>query len=549
MKESLSGIKSLVQHYRTSTAILGQLLKTPHTFEESAAVIRKGIEMRNANFLATVRKCIFGNPGSPYKALLEHAGYGMGDIESLVARMGLEETLKKLHADGVYVDIREFKGRKPAVRNGKTFVFSEKDFNNHLLSTGLETQTGGTTGRSANVKVPLEFIRQNAIYGVYASSLYGIPGKKVIIWLPILPALEGLFFNLRFGIAGNTPVKWYSQTDPGAIRPSLMERMKTLSTIWLARRHGIPLPVAEFIDMKETARIARWMNDHLGDNGGYAVVTYASSALRLVVEARKEGLRLGDTVFWLMGEPLTAKKRQVVEEYGCRAFSLYGCNELMLIGHGCENPGAVDDLHFFEDKLAVIQHEKRVDNSEEGVDAFLFTTLLDISPKIFLNTELGDYGRLETRKCGCMFEKLGLTTHMNTIRSFEKLTAEGVTFIGSNIIPLVEEILPATFGGSAADYQFVEEEDEEGRSRVYALISPKLGDIDEAKFKEVTYTALSGSRESQRGSKSMWDQVGTLQFRRIPPIPTKRGKILPFYIRKGVMATLAGSGNPPGPGR
>lgn len=268
------------------------------------------------------------------------------------------------------------------------------------------------------------------------------------------------------------------------------------------------------------------------------MVTYASSALRLVVEARKEGLRLGDTIFWLMGEPLTPKKRQVIEEYGCKAFSLYGCNELMLIGHGCENPGWVDDLHFFEDKLAVIQHNKKIDHSEDGVDAFLFTTLLDISPKIFLNTELGDYGVIETRKCGCRFEEVGLKTHMHSIRSFEKLTAEGVTFIGSNIIPLVEEILPATFGGSAVDYQFVEEEDEEGHSKVYALISPKLGEIDEAKLKEITYTALSGSRESQRGSKLLWDQVGTFQFLRVSPIPTKRGKILPFYIRRGVMPLL-----------
>ncbi|MFX0200580.1 MAG: hypothetical protein ACFFCW_31050 [Candidatus Hodarchaeota archaeon] len=66
------------------------------------------------------------------------------------------------------------------------------------------------------------------------SALYSIPGKQVIIWLPILPALEGLFFNLRFGVAGNTPVKWYSQIDPDAIKPSFMDRIKTLSSIKMA---------------------------------------------------------------------------------------------------------------------------------------------------------------------------------------------------------------------------------------------------------------------------------------------------------------------------
>lgn len=529
-----SNLKAVMRHYRFSTNILEQLLKRRISAEESAEIIKKNMAMREKNFLKMIKRCIFENEKSPYKALLDRAGYTYEGVEKLVGEKGLEGALKKLYEDGVYIDIQEFKGKKPTVRGQKTFNFKESDFNNHLLSEGIDTQTGGSRGRSTQIRVPMEFILHNAVYGIYASTLYGIPGKKVIIWLPILPALEGLFFNLRFGIAGNTPVKWYSHVDPSAISPSFMDRLRINLTVRLARRNGINLPSPEFVNMLKAVEIARWMDENKKGSQGFVVVTYATSALRLAVEAKKAGIRLDGTIFWLMGEPLTPKKQQVIEDCGGKVFSIYGCNELMLIGHACENPMYPDDMHFFKDKLGLIQRKRKLSDYESEVDAFMFTTILDISPKIFLNTELGDYGVVEERKCGCRFEELGLTEHISQIRSFEKLTAEGVTFIGSNIIPLVEETLPATFGGSATDYQFIEEEDEEGTSKLFALISPDIGEIDEEKFKELTYTALSGSRESQRGSKSMWDQAGTLQIRRTNPIPTKRGKILPFYIRKGL---------------
>ena len=53
-------------------------------------------------------------------------------------------------------------------------------------------------------------------------------------------------------------------------------------------------------------------------------------------------------------------------------------------------------------------------------------------------------------------EALGYTTHIHTIRSWEKLTSEGMTFCGHDLIRLIEEVLPARFGGRPTDYQFVE---------------------------------------------------------------------------------------------
>jgi phenylacetate-coenzyme A ligase PaaK-like adenylate-forming protein len=253
------------------------------------------------------------------------------------------------------------------------------------------------------------------------------------------------------------------------------------------------------------------------------------------MEAKKEGIKLGETVFWLMGEPLTEKKHQEIEEYGCKAYTLYGCNEIMLIGQACLNPKAVDEIHVCEDKLAVIQHNREIEHSSTRVNAFLFTTLLEISPKIFLNTEIGDYGVIDSRRCGCPFEELGFVKHMHTIRSFEKLTAEGMTFVGSNIVPLVEEIIPMRFGGNATDYQFLEEEDEEGFTRLVALVSPKVGEINEEEFKDTVFKGLFGEVSSDytgaRAMRDIWSKADTIRIRRENPIPTKRGKIMPFYIR------------------
>ena len=76
-----------------------------------------------------------------------------------------------------------------------------------------------------------------------------------------------------------------------------------------------------------------------------------------------------------------------------------------------------------------------------------------------INVESDDYGVLVKRDCGCPFGSLGFDQHLHGIRSYDKLTSEGMTFLGGELITLVEEILPARFGGHPTDYQFVEEEE------------------------------------------------------------------------------------------
>jgi hypothetical protein len=532
MKDIFSNIRLLYRHYKATSAILRRVLKYPVTLDISEKIIRDRLERREENFLETIEKTIFAHQESPYRILLKRSGCRYEDIQRLVMTKGIEDTLRALYEKGVYIDILEFKGKKTVVRGEDRFNFNERNFSNPLLTDGLGTKSGGTRSAGTSMIVPLQYIEEHNPYGVFAAHECGILKNPAIIWLPILPAGEGLFFNLRFTAMGNPPVKWFSHVDERYIKPSVMDRLKTKSTIWMARLYGKRMPKPEFLDIRDTAKIAWWMNENLGNSKGFSVVTYSSSALRLIMEAKKQGLKLGETVFWLMGEPLTDKILEEIKGLGCRAYSLFGCNELMIIGHGCANPCVPDDMHFCKDKLAVIQYKRKVEHSDVTVDSFLFTTILKSSPKIFLNTETGDYGFIEKRNCGCGFERLGFTEHIYAIRSFEKLTAEGATFIGSDLIPLVQKILPSEFGGNATDYQFIEEADENGIPRLYMLVSPDIGEIDEKRIKEIVFDTLTSGEYSHSYSRAYWTQAETIQIKRIHPIPTIRGKIVPLHIRR-----------------
>src|SRR5690606_15381075 len=125
-----------------------------------------------------------------------------------------------------------------------------------------------------------------------------------------------------------------------------------------------------------------------------------------------------------------------------------------------------------------ITHPEQVPGFDMTVPAFNVTTLLTSTPQIMLNLALDDYGIVEERRCGCELEALGLTTHLRDIHSYRKLTGEGVTMIGSEMLDIIENVLPSRFGGSPLDYQLLEQENEQGLTRLYVVISPRVDIAD-----------------------------------------------------------------------
>src|SRR5262249_26336859 len=142
------------------------------------------------------------------------------------------------------------------------------------------------------------------------------------------------------------------------------------------------------------------------------------------------------------------------------------------------------------DAYAVLQRSRTVGDGMT-VDALLLTALRPSCPKVLFNTEIGDYAVVTSRRCDCLFDEVGYHQHLHTIRSFDKLTGVGLTFIGADLYRLMEEILPRRFGGSALDYQVVEQQDAQGLPRYKLLVSPDVGPIDERRVSETFLRELA----------------------------------------------------------
>jgi len=370
-----------------------------------------------------------------------------------------------------------------------------------------------------------------AVYNICLLEALGSLEAPHIIWGPIMPGF-GPLEVLAFAKAGKTPAKWFSPVSSKTIRPSLKSRAGTAYLVWVGALCGAHLPAPEYVPLDEAERIARWIAEAVKRSGGCTLDTYTSNVVRICRAARESGLDLSGANLMPAGEPVTAAKRREIEASGARACSRFIFSEGGYVGLGCLNPSAPDDVHFLEDSLALIQHDRQVPHADVSVHALLFTTLLPSAPKILLNVESGDYGVVERRSCGCGMEELGFTQHISHIRGFDRLTGEGMTFVGTDFVRIIEEVLPARFGGGTTDYQMVEEEDAQGQTRMSVLVSPELGEVDEEQLVRTILAELAKENDSQRMMARVWADAGTLRVRRERPLTTARGKLLPLHIAK-----------------
>jgi hypothetical protein len=166
------------------------------------------------------------------------------------------------------------------------------------------------------------------------------------------------------------------------------------------------------------------------------------------------------------------------------------------------------------------------------VEAFCFTALLPTAHKILLNVESDDYGLIERRSCGCPLETYGFTEHMRHIRSFSKLTGEGVTLLGSDMVHILEEVLPTRFGGTPLDYQLLEEEDADGFTRLSLLVNPDIEIGEEDEVVEAVLEVLGRSNLAADLAQDIWKQARTLRIKRRAPIWTARGKLMPLHLQR-----------------
>jgi hypothetical protein len=526
--------RETVDFLRTFAAFpqgLRRFLRHPLTIEDARRLAAHRLGHREANFLRIADRAIYGHAGSPYRRLLEHAGCARGDLHRLVKDNGLEGALKVLRAAGVYVTFEEFKGRKPIVRGATTIPVAAADFDNPAARHDFTMSTGGSTGASTAVHQDLDYISAIASVHMLMLDAWEVLDNPGLIWVQILPGAGPRFIlqRLRFGASADV---WCSEQGWFDSRSWLKYDLATLYGIFWMRVFGAHVDVPAIVRLDEAAALVRRLRAMLDVHGKVLLYCSVSRATRVAVAAEEAGIDLTGTTIRVGAEPVTAGKVARMNRVGARVMAAYGAIETGPIGLGCPHGVEVDHMHLASDVMALITEPIALEGTGTTVHAFNLTSLEESSPKVMLNYQIDDDGMVEERNCGCRLHACGYTTSLHTVRSYSKLLVEGVTIIGPDVQRILEEVLPAAFGGSPLDYQLVEDEGGDNLARLHLLVHPRLSIADDEHVARTFLQALRASSPRGDSGGSVWERAGSLKVVRQPPVLTTRGKHLPLHTRR-----------------
>jgi hypothetical protein len=503
---------------------LPTFLRSPVTTAEARQQISDALADRERSFLELLERGVYACPASPYRRLLAHAGIELGDVENLVSHDGVEGALERLLDAGVRVSLEEFKGRRPIVRAGLELPVTLEDFDNPLATAHLERRTGGSRSIGRHVSTDLRLLAHEAAYQRLLLDSLGLTGRPMAIWSG--PPSSSARVALRHLKAGGTVDRWMVKTPQPTSRRRLISEHRLRYAVGVSRLVG-PGTLASPEYVSAARDVAEWAASQVAARRPALLETPASTGVQVCLAASEHGHDISGTWFRFAGEPYTQAMAEVVFRAGAHAICHYSVSEVGRVACGCTTPTGVDDVHVLTEKLAVLQRPRLLEGGRT-VQALHLTTLMTICPKLMLNVEVDDYGVLETRSCGCPLGELGLVTHLRDIRSYEKLTGKGINFLGNDLIALVDEILPARFGGAPTDYQLVEGV-VDGLPRLGVVVTPRVGDIDERALIEVVLATLE-TNPSNRGMVGTWREGATVRVLRREAYETSGAKLLPLHI-------------------
>jgi hypothetical protein len=497
-------------------------LRRPIDPHETRTGIRRRLARRDADFLRLVRRSVFSNPTNPYLKLFNLAGCEPGDLERLVQQEGLEDALRQLYRQGVYLTFDEFRGRKPAARGSATIDVTPSSLRNPEAHVHVANHTGGSSGTRMPVPLDLRFIRDRGRANGLRLELVGgrgwshaigyPPGSGEATVLAYLPAVTG-------------PVRWLTPVDSDS--SEVPDRYRSFERLvrFGCRLSGTSFPSPEYAPPDDPLPIARWMAHVLRNGGTPHFHAYTSWGVRVCQAAAEDGLDLTGAHFTNTGEPLTAARLTTIRRVGGVAMPIYGAAETGNIGYGCLGRNVTEDLHALSDRYALVQPGETLTPSGLPSHALLMSSLRSNVPFTYINVCIGDQADIVNRPCGCPLEQVGWTTHLIKVRSFQKLTAGGMTFFDGDLIRVLEEVLPARFGGGPTDYQLIEDEVVDGQPRVQLLVHPAIGPVKSNDVAEVFLEAIGSGSSTTQLMALHWRAAGLLQIEREPPRHTAGGKI------------------------
>lgn len=499
-------------------------LRSALTLEEARAALQERLERRAEHLVDMAERVFFGLASSPYLPLLEQAGCSFADFRASVADLGVEPTLHRLREAGVYFTFEEYKGRVPVVRGGREIPVSEGRFDNPFLTHFFRTSTGGSTGRPTRTSADLVHMEVQSQYRMLLLETHGLLDVPFSVWRPALPSGSGLNNILRQARMGRPVDRWFTPLVPGDYAPEFKYKLATEGAVLAGRACGVSFVRPEPVPLDGAVSIARYLADTVRTQGGACLSTTVSCGLRVALAARSARVDLSGACLLVAGEPPTEAKVRGMEASGASVLSDYGAAETGRIALGCAHPDHFTDMHLTTDTVAVVPFPRLVPDSGETVAALNITSLVPTMPKLFLNQELDDFAEMEERECGCPLGELGLHTHIRRVRSFRKLVSEGVTLIGSDMVRILEEVLPSRFGGSPLDYQLVEDEDERGFTRLSLHVHPQVHLEREQDVVEVMLGALGRTSVAADMARAYWAAARSFRIVREAPQVSTRGK-------------------------
>jgi hypothetical protein len=372
----------------------------------------------------------------------------------------------------------------------------------------------------------LAFVRGCAVDNLLALEARGGLRWSKATWET--PGAGARFRLLKLASFGEPPVRWFSQVDPAAPGLDPVFRLSERALRAGSRLAGVALPAPEHAPVGDPAAAVRWLQEELAAGGTPFLFTFPSSAIGLCRAALEAAVDLTGAQLTLAGEPITDARLALLRQTGARAVPRYGTIETGPIGYGCLDPVAADDVHLLDDLHALVQPAAGTAGNGLPPTALLVTALHPAAPFVMLNVSLGDQAEIVRRSCGCPMERHGWAFHLHSIRSFEKLSVGGMTFLDAGLVRVLEEVLPHTFGGAPTDYQLLEEEEDGGTQLLRLLVHPRIC-VDADAVADTFIAALGATPARTRMIEEAWRDAARFRVERAAPLSTRSGKILHLH--------------------
>lgn len=512
---SVSRLARLVRDGRGLPAYLRRTL-TP---DEAKRATAGRMENRAARFLDVVRRLIWPHSDHPYRRLIENAGAKIGDLETEARRHGLEALLERLQREGVRLSRTELRGESAIVRPGLTIDPELDAFSPKRAEGGVSGKSSGTTAAGVGANYNWRFLAEEATLEVLLERQHGFAGSPIAMWMPGPPGLSGIHNLLLHLKAGRSVEQWFSQTLPPGWSKAPLERCALAYLEACSRWAGIKFPTMLHTPYEEASAVAAWFEEA---GTGAVLKTYAGSAVRLVDAARSAGRDLRDRVLFTGGEPLTARRREFLENAGLRVYPRFVATECGLVAAACgaARGDAPDSMHVYLDRLAVIASPACSLIDGRTRHGLALTTLSLDTSRILINAELGDHAVIDRGPCECVFGRLGMDLHVSWVSSPEKLTAQGMNVSISTVHGIVDDLM-AGYGASPEDFQLWVTP-----GRLTIAVKPSVT-IDEGLAERILERLRQREEPGAGLATEIWRQSNALRIIREVPRLTAGHKALP----------------------